>query len=161
MAGRTFGALRHISLFPYLASLLVVILSVSCARPLQPGVLAGDALRVENPVARPSGAGQNSAVYFTVVNPTGSDDRLVSVTGDVAAAIELHETLNDNGVMRMTPHPEGFVVPSGSVLDLKPGGKHVMLLNLRQEARLGQEIVLILTFAEAGEMQVTFPVMNK
>ncbi len=47
--------------------------------------------------------------------------------------------------MRMTPHPEGFVVPAGAALEL----------------RAGQEIVLLLTFEKAGEMQVTVHVMDK
>ena len=141
--------------------LLLVILLVACAAPATPLALVGEAIRVENPVARPAALGQNSAAYFTVLNPTGNDDRLLSVTGDVAAASELYETINDNGVMRMTPHLEGFVIPAGSTLALKPGGKHMMLMDLRQELRPGQEIVLFLVFEKAGEMQVTVPVMDK
>ena len=161
MPGRMFDARRRLSLARSLFSLLTVLVLAGCALAKQPESVTDTAIRVENMMARPALAGQNSAAYFTLLNPTSADDRLLSVTGDVAAAIELYETVNDNGVMRMTPHAEGFVVAAGAALELTPGGKHVMLMDLRQELRAGQEIVLLLTFAQAGAMQVTFSVMDK
>src|SRR3954469_7511125 len=52
--------------------------------------------------------GGNGAVYMTVLNGLDTPVRLASVAGSAAAAIELHESMNDNGVMKMEPHPDGF-----------------------------------------------------
>ena len=62
------------------------------------------------------------------------------------AAVELHESINDNGVMKMEPHPEGFEIPAGGTLELKPGGKHVMLLGLVKPLAVGDTIELTLNF---------------
>ena len=61
--------------------------------------------------ARPAPlAGGNGAVYLTVLNGFGEDVQLLAANSSAAAATELHETLEESGVMRMNPHPEGFRV---------------------------------------------------
>lgn len=139
--------------------LSLLLLLAACARlPIQKA-LTGDALRIENPIGRPATVGQNSAAYFTIVNPTGTDDRLLSATSQVAMVTEVHETQNDNGVMRMIHQAHGVAVPAQSSVDFVPGGKHVMLMDLRQALAAGQSFTLTVSFAKAGEMQVTVPVI--
>ncbi len=159
MLGQNNGARRLQLVVPALLVLWFLSFLAACGSPSQSAALTGDAIRVETPVIRPAGAGQNSAAYLTVVNPTAQDDRLLSVSGDIAAAIEIHETTNDNGVMRMHPHGDGFPLPAGSILDLKPGGKHVMLMNLTEPLVSGQQITLTLTFEKAGQIDVAIPVL--
>lgn len=69
------------------------------------------------------------AAYFVVENPGATADRLVGITSSQAERAELHETIDDGGVMRMVPRPEGLDVPAGGRLELAPGGAHVMLVN--------------------------------
>jgi len=69
------------------------------------------------------------AAYFVVENPSATADRLVGISSDQAERAELHETIDDGGVMRMVPRPEGLDVPAGGRLELAPGGAHVMLVN--------------------------------
>lgn len=163
MQGRVFGVCRQVPVFHFLFMLSVlfsVALLAGCAAPPPPVALVGDAVRVENPVARPAAAGQNSAAYLQLLNPTTTDDRLLSAAGDVAAAIELHETINDNGVMRMIPQPEGFALPASSLVELKQGGKHVMFMNLNRDLKPGDQFVLTLTFEKIGQVQVPVTVME-
>lgn len=144
---------------PLLLLSLILLLSACAALPKQ-AAPTDDAVRIENPTARPAPAGQNSAAYFTIVNPTGEEDQLLSVTSAVAMVAELHETQNDNGVMRMVHQADGVAVPARSTVDFVPGGKHVMLMNLRQELAAGQRFTITLSFAKAGEIEVTVPVPN-
>ncbi len=124
-------------------------------------MLTGDALRVENPMSRPSPlVAGTGAAYMMIVNPTEMADRLVAVSSPAAKVGEIHETVNDDGVMRMIPQPDGFEIPAKSVLELKPGGKHLMLIDLVAPLEIGQEIELTLTFEQAGEMVITVPVMD-
>jgi len=164
MPGQVFGVYRPIDVRRFLYFVSFVLLSLAflagCAVPPPPVAITGDAIRVENPVARPATAGQNSAAYLTVINPTSSEDRLLSAASDVAAVIELHETINDNGVMRMTPKPEGFALPASSLVELKRGGKHVMFMNLNRDLKPGDQFTLTLIFEKLGEIQVTIPVMD-
>lgn len=124
------------------------------------GVLSGQ-LQVTNVRARPAPLeGGTGAIYLTVINGTTDEEHLVSASSPVAQAVELHETVNDNGVMRMSHQPEGFVIPSGGKLELMPGGKHVMLIGLSAPLAVGDTVELILTFAHAGERIFQAPVVE-
>jgi copper(I)-binding protein len=104
--------------------------------------------------------GGNGAAYLVVLNGLDAPVRLAGVTGEAAAAIELHETTEENGVMKMEPHPEGFEVPAGGTLELKPGGKHVMLLGLVQPLVAGDTITLTLNFEGQEPMTLPVPVVE-
>lgn len=118
-------------------------------------------LTVEGVVARPAPlAGGNGAVYLTVLNGLGEDVQLLAANSSAATAIELHETMEESGVMRMDPHPEGFAVPAGGSLVLKPGGKHIMLVGLVQPLAIGDTIDLALQFGNGETVTVTAPVTD-
>jgi periplasmic copper chaperone A len=104
--------------------------------------------------------GGNGAAYLTVLNGLDVPVRLASVAGDMAAAVELHETVDDNGVMKMEPHPEGFEIPAGGTLVLKPGGKHVMLLGLVKPLAPGDSIDLTLNFEGSDPISLAVPVLE-
>lgn len=116
-------------------------------------------------MARPAPlAGGNGAVYLTVVNGREIALQLVAATSPAAATVEIHETIEDDGVMRMVHHPEGFAIAPMSRLELRPGGKHIMLVDLTDALAVGDTIDLTLTFEEEGGAQATMgltvPVME-
>ena len=117
-------------------------------------------LTIANATSRPVPvAGGNGIVYMDILNGTQSDDRLVDVTSSVAPTAEMHETVNDNGVMRMLPQPNGFVIPAGGSVELKPGGKHIMLLDVAKPLAVGDTLTVTLKFEHAGPMQIRVPVV--
>lgn len=123
------------------------------------GETAGQ-LRILEARARPAPlAGGTGAVFLTVFNGSDDEERLLSAASPAAATVELHETINDNGVMRMRPQPEGFVISPGSVLTLAPGGKHLMLIDLAAPLAVGDTVELTLQFAQAGEQVIQVPVV--
>lgn len=100
--------------------------------------------------ARPAPvAGGTGGVYLTIHNDGDADDQLIGVDTTIAQATELHETINDNNVMRMEHRPDGFPIPAGEELVLEPGGKHIMLIDLAQPLAEGDTFSLTLNFAEA------------
>ena len=99
----------------------------------------------------------NSAVYVTVSNHGSEPDALVSASTNIAAAVELHQTVEKGGKMVMQPRPQ-FDVPAGGTLDMKPGSYHIMLLGLKQALTPGDVVHVTLTFQKAGEMSVEAPV---
>lgn len=103
--------------------------------------------------ATPGGA-KTAVVYMTLVNKGTADDRLVSVSTPAAGLAEVHTTITDNGVMRMRPAGPLEVKPGASVV-LKPGGYHVMLMDLKGPLVAGQSFALTLTFEKAGKLDVT------
>jgi copper(I)-binding protein len=100
------------------------------------------------------------AAYMVIENSGEAADRLVSVSSDVAATIELHETKDVGGMMEMSP-VTGIDVPASGQVELKPGGLHVMLIGLTRELAPGDEVQLILNFEQAGAVQVTAEVREE
>jgi copper(I)-binding protein len=118
------------------------------------------AVHVLKPWVRPAAAGMpNSAAYALLLNLTETDETLVSASSEVAEAVELHEVvMGDNDVMRMQPVENGIDIPAGSASLLQPGGLHIMLINLTTELVVGDTVDMTLSFAEAGDMQLTVPI---
>ncbi len=92
--------------------------------------------------------------YLTILNhdPTATD-RLLRVESDVAQDVEIHETREDNGVLRMTAHPDGLEVPPGQSLELRPGGIHLMMIEPSAAIDSG-DVDLRLFFERAGMIEV-------
>lgn len=107
-------------------------------------------------------AAANSAFYMNITNNTGADEELLAAATDACGVAELHEMFEgDEGVMVMQPVPGGKIaIPDGETVSLKVGGLHVMCLDKQVEFNAGDEIPLILTFAQAGEMTVTAEVRD-
>jgi copper(I)-binding protein len=93
--------------------------------------------------------GENTAIYLVIENE-GSADRLIgaSATG-IANSIELHETREEGGRMRMQP-VEGWATTSEEALALEPGGKHLMVLGVSKQLAQGDTFEVTLTFERAG-----------
>jgi copper(I)-binding protein len=147
---------------------LIVLAAVTAA--LAGPVLAGPpAILIEGAWARPGFAaapargatasqpsparGGNSAVYFLVRNQGSVDDRLTSVSSALAARAEIHSTRIRAGIASMRPVPD-ILVPAGGATQLKPGGLHVMLVNLNRDLKVGDRVPIELRFARGGVVRV-------
>jgi len=137
-----------------LAIAMVLVLIAGCGAPS-----AAPAITVESPFARPSPSeGGNGGAFMTIINAGGTADRLVSGQSSASKTMELHETTEEGGVMKMRPVPGGFEVPANGRLELKPGGKHVMLIGLTAPLVAGQTLEITLNFEKSGAIQVEVPV---
>jgi len=133
--------------------LCIASLLVAACVPASGGVVVKDAFAR----ASPAGA-QTGGAFVTVVNNGKSADRLVSASSPAAKTVELHETVDENGVMKMVHHPEGWEIPTGGTLELKPGGKHIMLIDLTAPLKAGEKIQMTLNFEKAGAKTIEVPV---
>lgn len=95
--------------------------------------------------------------YLKLVN-NGADDRLIGITSDRAASVQLHEMKIDNGVMVMRELKDGIDVPANTTVELKPGGYHVMFMNVIQPFKEHEMVKATLTFEKAGKVDVEFMV---
>jgi copper(I)-binding protein len=78
---------------------------------------------------------------------SSTDATLVSAASPVAKVVEIHEMALDGGVMRMRAIDK-LVLPAGKAVDLKPGGYHVMLMDLGGPLKEGDSVPVTLTFAD-------------
>ena len=102
-------------------------------------------------------AGGTGAVYVTLRNTGAAPDTLVGASSEAAEAVELHETIRDGEVMRMRPVAT-LEVPAGGILEMKPGGLHIMLINLKRALRPGDRVPVTLTFTHAAPVSLDVPV---
>lgn len=98
-----------------------------------------------------------SAGYLRVEN-AGPDDTLVSAKTNVSQMVQLHEVVTEGATSKMQPKEGGFPVPAQGALELKPGGFHIMLMNLAEPLVEGDSVELELTFEKAGTIKLTAPV---
>lgn len=94
-----------------------------------------------------------AAAYFVVHNMGAEADRLLSVSTPHAGKAELHEHLHADGVMKMQ-QVQSVEIPAGGEVKFAPMGHHVMLFNLKQQAKDGERFPLTLTFEKAGPLEV-------
>ena len=93
------------------------------------------------------------AAYFTLQNRGKRSDRLLSAASPVARAVELHETVHDGDLVEMRHAEHGFELPPGATLELRPGGKHLMLSGVALAAG-AHTAPLVLEFEQAGRLEV-------
>lgn len=94
-----------------------------------------------------------ASIYFVVRNNTTQADRLLGISTEIAQTAELHATTIENNVAKMGL-VAGIDIPANGAMELKPGGYHVMLLNLTRSLTVGEKIPLKLQFEQAGEFIV-------
>jgi copper(I)-binding protein len=142
---------RKTQLSVLLCAVLIVLAACSAG--------GGQAITISDPLARPSPLeGGTGGAFMTIRNSGSQADRLRSAASPAAKMVELHETVDDNGVMRMVPQPDGWEIAPGGELVLKPGGKHVMLMGLVRPLEPGATIEITLNFDKAGPVKVQVPV---
>ncbi len=123
------------------------------ATPAGANAAQADGPTVPNAWARASAGGATTgAAYLTVIGGAQAD-QLVAASTPVAATAEVHQTLTENGVMKMRPVAD-LPVPAGQPVTLAPGGTHIMLMGLKQPLVAGQSFPLTLKFAHAGQVTV-------
>lgn len=137
---------------PAVAAILITAVAViSFARGAEAGL--DDILIVEAWArATPPGA-TVAAAYVTLANRTGADDCLLSASMPTAEKVEVHESIEEDGVAKMRPL-EIVTVPAAGTLEMQPGGTHMMLTGLSEPLKEGDILPLTLVFENAGELTV-------
>ncbi len=98
--------------------------------------------QVKDPWVRGTVAQQKATGMFAQITSTAGG-RLVEARSPVAGVVEIHEMAMDGNVMRMRVVP-GLDLPAGQPVDLKPGGYHVMLLDLKRALKDGEVVPVTL-----------------
>lgn len=116
------------------------------------GVMVHDAwVRAVPPTSR------MSAAYMRLENGGAMADRLVGVSSPIANVSEIHNVTAKDGMMQMFK-VDGIEVPANGSVELKPGGYHVMLIDLKQPPKEGEQVEVTLRFEKGGEKTLSMPV---
>ena len=115
-------------------------------------------IQVENAWSRATAPGVKIAAGYVVLRNRGTTpDRLVGVASSAARKVETHVTVRDGDIMRMR-EVAGYDIPAGGAMELKPGGAHLMFVDVRKPFKEGERIPVTLRFERAGEIQTDFQV---
>lgn len=127
------------------------------------------------------------AAYMTVTSAVDDELTDVSVDPSIAATAEIHEmvmaemssdttmSMSSDTTMSMSSDTtvmsgpgemvmqevDSIAIPAGETVELKPGGYHIMLIDLAAPLEIGQEFDIVLTFANAGDVTVTVVVADE
>ncbi len=110
-------------------------------------------IKIDNAWVRPSGEGMNSALYFNMTNQTPKTDTLYKVVSSAAELVQIHETVNKNGLMEMK-EVKSVAVQENKTIQFAPGGYHVMLIKLRKDFKAGEKVAFTFFFKLAGKVKV-------
>lgn len=98
---------------------------------------------VKDPWVRGTVAQQMATGAFMTITAKGGGT-LVAATSPVAGVVEIHEMTMDGTTMKMRALPKGLDLPAGKAVELKPGGYHVMLMDLKAPLKTGESVDIIL-----------------
>lgn len=113
---------------------------------------------IENPWSRATAPGAKLAAgYMVIRNKSASADRLIGASSPLAARMETHVTVKDGEILRMR-EVRGYDVPAKGSYELKPGGAHLMFVDIKRPFKEGDKIPVTLRFQNAGEVKAEFQV---
>jgi hypothetical protein len=129
-----------------------------------PAAAAGDydvgSIHISQPWSRatPKGAA-SGAGYMTLTNKGAAPEKVSCVSDDASAQCQIHSMTMEGGVMKMRPVEGGLEIKPGESVTLKPGGYHMMFLDLKHPLEQGKTVKATLKFDHAGTIDVDYPVL--
>jgi periplasmic copper chaperone A len=112
---------------------------------------------VERPWTRATPPGAKVGAGFMTLKSKGVADRVVGASSPAAGRVEMHVTIREGDVMKMR-EVKAFEVPAGGSFELKPGGAHLMLMDLKRPLKQGEKLPLTLKLEKGGELKVELSV---
>lgn len=100
-----------------------------------------------------------SAAFGMLGNSSAQSMTVVAASTPYAKAVQLHEVVMKDGAMVMQEKAGGFVIPASGILELKPGGNHLMFIGLKKDVTAGKMVPITLYTSTGGS--VTIKVLAK
>jgi periplasmic copper chaperone A len=111
---------------------------------LPTSVVHAQEVTIKEPWVRGTVRGQKATGAFMQLTATEAAS-LVAVESPVAGSVQIHEMKMENDVMKMRAIPK-LDLPAGKAVELKPGGYHMMLMDLKQPLKKGEAVPISLRF---------------
>lgn len=140
--------MSHSTLFIRTLAASAALLVLSAAAQAQ--------VTVKDPWVRGTVAQQSATGLFAQIT-SARGGKLVAASSPVAGVVEIHEMKMEGSTMRMRALP-GLDLPAGKAVELKPGGHHVMLMDLKQPLKAGDTVPVSLVIELPGGQRETVQV---
>lgn len=117
-------------------------------------------IQIRQPWSRATPPGAKVGVAYMEIRNSGlQPDRLLAISTKVAQRVEMHVTERAGEVMKMR-QVKSFEIPARESYALRPGGAHLMLVDLAQPLKKGERFTMTLRFERAGEVPVELEVQE-
>lgn len=126
-------------------------LSLTLLFPAFADVTVGN-LKLTNYWVRPGVITKNTGAYVTIQNLSDQKYQLLKAECADTGFTELHDHINEEGVMKMRP-VKAIAINENSVVELKRGSLHIMLMNLKKDLKEGETIKMRLVFKKEGTQE--------
>jgi copper(I)-binding protein len=126
--------------------LLTGSLGLVLSGSLPTSVVHAQEVTIKEPWVRGTVQGQRATGAFMQLTAKESAS-LVAVESPVAGSVEIHEMKMENDIMKMRPIAR-LDLPAGKAVEMKPGGYHVMLMDLKQPLKKGEAVPISLRFED-------------
>lgn len=94
-----------------------------------------------------------TAAYVTIENTDAQDDELLTVSSDLCETVEIHDMIRDAYGMQMK-HLKSLKIPKKTSVELKPSGKHLMLIELNERTIKAQPSQMRFKFKRSGTISI-------
>ena len=136
---------------------LIFAVVISTLLSISTSLVNAQSLQIKDAFARATNPGQSvGGGYLTIENPNPTADKLLSVTFAKATSVQIHEMKMDGDKMMMR-QITSVEIPANGIVELKPGGNHLMLMGLDSPIKDGEQLKMTLQFEKAGKVDVVFP----
>lgn len=116
-------------------------------------------ISISAPWSRATPGSAKVAGGFLTLTNQGEPDTLISAAApEIAGRVEMHETTLTDGIMRMREKEGGIALSSNATAEFKPGGLHMMFMDLKRPLKAGERFKADFVFAKAGKVTVEFTV---
>ncbi len=154
--------MRYLAIYPampHTPRFLITLSALFFLSAAQAQDFKAGAIEINHPWARATPRGASVAAgYLKLTNTGTTPDRLIGMSVAVSDRVEVHEMATVEGVMKMRPVKDGLEIKPGQSVELKPGGLHLMMLDLKQQLQQGQRVKGTLVFEKAGKVDIEFAV---
>lgn len=138
--------------------LFVLVLLSACAS--EAPAVSQEGIEIYNPRAMSGKTGEVTGGFMSIKNTGSASDSLLGAVCGAAMMTQVHETTMDDGVMKMR-EVAAIEIPAGQIVELKHGGYHIMLMDLKQDVAAGGTTECTLKFEKAGDVTVSLMVMSR
>jgi copper(I)-binding protein len=113
-------------------------------------------IEISSAYVRPPMPGRDIGAGFLDIKNHGADDKLISASSPVSDTVEVHNHINENGVMKMR-QVEAVDLPKGETVSFKPGSYHLMFYGMTL-AEDQDDISVTLNYENADPVTLIIPV---
>lgn len=134
---------------------LLLLLTISLSSSF---AIANNDLMIHDAYARATPPNSpTSAVFLTLMNHSDNNRSIVSASSPASGKVELHTHVKEGDVMKMR-QVANIDVPANTTVELKPGGLHIMLFDLKQAFNEGGNIEVTVNYADGSSQTFAAPI---